>query len=228
MKHKVNTSPSSLLLKMILLNVLVVIGFSWWGWAETGNPGRRFGEGQIPTYISFLQLISISILAWRIFRQRSEGAPWLALRSERFVWAAISAGFFYLSLDEAFGLHERLGKVMHIPDEFLLAFYGLIGIITMALCHREIRRYGNVLFVPLAVGFVVLVFAVLADVMTHRERVALVFALNPESDSVNTLKRWFDVADNGFTLIAEGSFLAGFYHAFRKSASEAVERGVNA
>jgi hypothetical protein len=65
------------------------------------------GEANIPTWFSAAQALACAIvLAVIAVIKRQQGAPFVAH------WAGLAAGFVYLSLDEAAGIHERLGPPM--------------------------------------------------------------------------------------------------------------------
>ena len=103
-------------------------------------------ENNLPAYFSALLLLSSSILLSTISileRQRTSSFP----RAFDPNWLVLAAGFLFLTFDELFSFHERLGKpvgaLLGDGDLGLLRFSwvvpGFLVILLLAVCVQEFR-----------------------------------------------------------------------------------------
>ena len=142
-----------------------------------GRPiGLIYEKGQIMAFVSpFLLLIS-SLFSWKIFVERKErrfeSRPiW---ESPVLFWALLSAGFFILSFDELFSLHEQLGffiaesmqktgtPISEHFNELLPSIYLLIGVLVLLFYGKELFQFPEIR--PwLATGIVCFIGAVLLN-----------------------------------------------------------------
>lgn len=90
----------------------------------------------------------------------------------RAFWLVAGAGFLFLTADELWSLHERIGRWLYArgiepppginhTDDLVLLSYGVAGLALCFACHREIRVPG--ILVPFLLGFAALALAIAID-----------------------------------------------------------------
>lgn len=70
-------------------------------------------EMSIPTWWATATLAGLGVLTWIVGVSGRESP-----RAERMAWAALSLGFFFLSIDEFTMLHERIGSQVNLDGAF--------------------------------------------------------------------------------------------------------------
>jgi hypothetical protein len=211
-----------ILVLFLAVNLAVIAAAVILGLSKTGNPSRYFGEGRFTTAVSCAQLLLVAFFAFRIFAARR------ALSAKLFagpaLWLFVAAGFVFLAADDAFKIHETLGRLLRgaVPsgggpmDDLVLVAYGLAGIAMLWLYRRELRPM-RVMLPPLAIGFIFAAAAILSDALGDKPGLLLRFV----GDLVRAkkLQGWADVGDGGFTLLAEGLFASAFYLGWRTASA---------
>ncbi|MDY6863249.1 MAG: hypothetical protein SV062_09700, partial [Thermodesulfobacteriota bacterium] len=84
----------------MLFFVTLAIGLAIGLGVVAGDIEKYFGEGEPITWLSFLQLLVVSGLSWKVFRSYntiSDLRPW---RSPHILWLIIAIGFLFLAFDE--------------------------------------------------------------------------------------------------------------------------------
>jgi len=121
-----------------------------------GRPLVHFGEHHLITWISVLQLLTISFLSYNIFQTRRRTLEHFNWRAPFILWAIISLGFFFLAMDDLFMIHESIDHRIHDIfnlkettftdriDDMIVGVYGLIGISALYACREEIKKYRQV------------------------------------------------------------------------------------
>lgn len=71
-------------------------------------------------------------------------------------WLISAFGFFYLCLDEYFIIHEGMDRALlrlfgadsaaHNFDGWILGVFGIIGIVIVCRCRKQVLQYGNYIF----------------------------------------------------------------------------------
>ncbi|MGB3789740.1 MAG: hypothetical protein WA949_17140 [Phormidesmis sp.] len=136
----------------------------------TGMNWKLFDVGHeqsVPTYFSALNLLLSAVLLWVIYRYET-----LNRHKWRKYWLHLSALFFFLSMDEAISIHEKLGKIPNILTRMGISVFeierhkwlpfgiALVVIVTVYLIPflRVLPR--DTLFLFLASGLVFLTGAI--------------------------------------------------------------------
>jgi hypothetical protein len=192
---------------------------------------KPFDEHGVVTILSFTQLLLTCFVSFDIWRQRRKAGP-LRLKDDSTIWLIIALGFAYLAADEEILLHEGAGHSFHKLlglaetawssrlDDMLVGVYGVIGIIVLWLYRREICRFPLCLRL-LKVGFVALLFSVVADGLSHRPDL-FVSLLGREQGML--FYELGESADEIFKIIGEIFFLtglsSGLLHAKMDAASQ--------
>lgn len=209
-----------LLRSVILANLAIILFATALGLVKTGNPSRYFGEGRFTTAISCAELLAVAFFAFRIFQARRHLASGPLFRSPQIVWLLVAAGFVFLACDDAFQIHEHLDRLIrlafHLPktsltdhiDDALIALYGVIGLVVLWWCRREVLQFRREMQFALTAGFVSLVLSIICDAATNNG--AFLISMAPDVATAKWLDGWISMGDGAFTLLGEGFFLAGF------------------
>lgn len=168
---------------------------------------------------SFVILLMTSAVCGRILEfRRTLHAPIFSDPAR--IWALISLGFFFLALDEAFSIHERIDGLIHAVlaidetavtdriDDLIVLLYGVVGAFLIYLHRGEFRGLGG-FYKYLAVGFGFLFLQVAFDVLTNRGDILRYLG-------VSHLFAEGKIAEELSKLLAEAAFLLGFLWVYRK------------
>ena len=200
--------------ELIAIIAAVGIGFS------DGEPLELFAEFHFLTWLSFVQLLFLSVLSAKLFDVDVLGKTKHILRSAGSVWAIIAFGFFFLALDEIFLIHEIIDVGIHAVcnieetgltdriDDILILIYGVIGI-SILYSHRiELQKY-KVALPYLIYGLSLFFVMVALDVLTNRPDIlAMIFA---DNNLVDTIKTWLSIVEDSSKIFAEGFFILGLF-----------------
>jgi hypothetical protein len=211
-----------LFISLVLFDTIAIIIAIAMG-IHKGNAHKYFGETTFITWISVLQLWTISVLSYRIFQTRRRTLRDFNWRAPFIVWLIISLGFLYLGMDDLFKIHESIDHRIHNLfqlketgftdrfDDMIVGVYGLIGIIYLRACREEIKKYRQV-FPFLTYGFVLLFIMVALDILTNRTDILEIFL---SRDLVGTMDIWLAVAEDSAKVFSGSFFLVGFYGALQ-------------
>jgi hypothetical protein len=223
MDRREGLKTRSVFLLIVAFDILAILAAIVLG-VQLGRPKKYFGEHQFITWISCLQLLTISWLAFRTFRMRRSAADsfW---RSPALIWALISFGFLYLAADEYFLFHESLDYKIHALlgmketaltdriDDMIIGLYGIIGLCTIYLYRQEMRKFSRAL--PFLIcGFALMFLMVAADTATNKPDLLGSFL---QHDVLVPVLVWLAVAEDSVKLLAEACFIGGAYTALMVS-----------
>lgn len=187
------------------------------------TPGQYFGEGTFITYLSFLQLLVISGLAWVIFNVRKDGSKSKAWKAPFLIWLIIAIGSVFLSLDEVSGIHENIDRFIHGSfklhetsftdriDDVMVGCYGLFGLMMLYIYREEFKKFRKT-FPLLKVGFIFMFTMVALDIVTNRNDILPIFIPDPYVSE--KLHSWLDAIEDMLKIIAEGLFIGALYYCF--------------
>jgi len=212
-------SAHMLLIYLLLFDIIATIAAIAIGFHD-GKPLRYFGEGYFITWISALQLCTISWLAFSTLNARRLQAGHFHFRDPFLIWALISIGFLFLAFDDLFMIHESIDKKIHYffnmketglsdrIDDFIIGLYGILSISILYVYREEMKNYRQAL--PFLVyGFVLLFAMVALDALTNRKDV-LSFLIE-RRDLVKSVYISLSILEDSLKILAESCFLAGFY-----------------
>ena len=206
-------------------NALIIALAIGLGLGKTGNPSRYFGEGRFTTGASCLELLTVAVVAARVFSLRLRGgAPlWRAA----LIWLLVAFGFVFLAADEGFQFHERMDKAVHRLlslsktelseriDDGIIALYAVIGLGAFWAYRRELMRFRGIL--PwLSAGFVCTGVSIGCDTLANGAE-ALVWLLR-DPVLAERAEGWVATVEGAAMLLAEGFFVITFLHAARTAA----------
>jgi len=197
-----------------------IIIYSYTGW-------DNFGERGFITLLSFIQLLAISWLSYKIFQV--SGGTWRRSiwKESSALWGIISLGFLFLAFDEIFGIHESIDFLIHNIfnlqetnltdriDDIIVGLYGLAGVGILIANRNNLKTYKETL--PLFVcGFFFLFVMVTLDILTNRNDIlSLLF----EHNQAAWLYVWLAVAEDALKVFAEAFFVLAFYSIYQKASS---------
>jgi DNA-binding CsgD family transcriptional regulator len=183
-----------------------------------GSPEEVFGkEASFITWVSFAQLISISIISYRIFNRRILSIT----KKEAVIWALISAGFLFLSIDEVARIHENMDsffhkKIIHMKetaitdrlDDLIIGIYALIGIGVLYKFKKELVIFKKAL--PYLITSILLIFLMVITEVTANRFDLLPFLIKDKAIAHNVYDL-FKIAEEALKLYAEAVMVSGFY-----------------
>lgn len=149
-------------------NVVAIVAGAISGHAR-GALAYRFEEKQAITFVSAIQLGATAVLAWTTYLLRERLRIGDRPRDHR-LWAICALGFLYLTLDEAFQLHEGMdaavARLVGVSRDPMLdgATTAVYGVAAAVLCYRyrsEIVRQRDTLYLFLLGGFFLAVTSLL-------------------------------------------------------------------
>jgi hypothetical protein len=173
---------------LILIVVLEAVFCAAAAHAGGNRPNLHFIEGGIVTWVDAFQIVALSLTAVAVYRARSAqddsfGAAF---------WLVVAAGAVYLSLDESFEFHERMGQFLrdhHFPRPPLVNGWGDVVLISYAfpvlgVCwwfRREILADPEVLRYMLIGGAVLMVSQAIDTFGVHEGRERFWWSVSEES-----------------------------------------------
>jgi hypothetical protein len=212
-------TPRRAIATTVTANLIIIAFAVVLGLVTADRPSRYFGEGRFTTAFSCAQLLAVAFLSSQIFLARRGLAAQIGSISAAWVWVFIAAGFVFLAADDAFEIHERLDRIIHMAfhiretawtdrlDDAIIAMYGFIGVAVLWIFRTEILFFRQ-MWRPLGVGFVCLCASIICDAVSNDE--SFLVWLWGNATAARRLNSWFAVGDGAFTLLAEGFFLVAF------------------
>ncbi len=91
-------STRRIVFSVLLFETLAIVIALALGYLQ-GNIETPFKEGGLITWVSFLQLLLIAGLSWKVFTLHNGVLNPRGWRSPQMVWAIIAVGFVYLAFD---------------------------------------------------------------------------------------------------------------------------------
>ena len=204
---------------MILLFDLVFLGLTIRRAVLLGkSPMVYFGETGIISWLSCVQLLVLSGLAWRISSVRKQ-AKIQGKKAPQNLWKLIGLGFIYLAIDEIVQIHEGTDWLIHwlfkieetrLTDSFddvIVVFYSIVGCYILYDFWDEFKRYFQV-FSLFIFAFVLKGIMVAFDIYTNDETILSAWFNNPEDQKM--MLDWLSTIEDSFKILAEGVFIAAF------------------
>ena len=211
-----------LLLLILALNSLAIIVAVILG---GDNPRLLFKEHSFITWFSFLQLLTSSFITWRLYIGRRTNTKFWNLSQSYFIWAIISVGFIFLSIDEIALIHENLDKLIHFVlsmeetgitdriDDVIVGLYGIAGIGVLYYYRKEFGYYPY-FKILISIGFIFMFSKVFIDFLHNRNDI-LPHILN--ESTLKLIKPWLEVTEGSCKILGEAFFMAAFYYCYRVS-----------
>ena len=214
MPHPIRVFISVFVVEIVVICLCILAG------KIHGDVLWLFKEDSFATWVSFIQLLSLSLLSSAIFTLRYRTTGRIAAH---LIWALAAFGFVVLSLDEKLMWHERFDFFIHEffeieetavtdrIDDVIIGIYALIGMAAIYLFRREIGQFVQVNLL-LALGFVLLFTTVLLDILVNRYDI--IPGLLGEGHFARLLHRGGEVLEEGIKLTTEGVFISALYSFF--------------
>ncbi|EAW35439.1 hypothetical protein [Lyngbya sp. PCC 8106] len=206
---------------MILLFDLVFLGLTIRRAVLLGkSPMVYFGETGIISWLSCLQLLILSGLAWKIYRIRKL-AP-IETKGKKLpqtLWKLIAIGFLFLAVDEIVQIHEATDFLIHwvfqIPDNskflqldgLIVAGYSAIGAYILYSFWDEFKRYKPAFYL-FVLGFAFKATMVFIDLGTDDDSIFSFWLADPKRHKL--MYDWVQTVEESFKILAEGAFIAAF------------------
>ena len=190
----------------------------------------QFEEGGAITFLSLLQLVFMSVVAWSIFKTRKGASEPIDWKTPYVLWLIISAGFLYLAMDEMCGIHEMVDILIHKVlgiqetdlsdriDDAIVAICALIGLASLFVYRAELKN-DRAAFPLLVVGCCLLLLRIALDAFTNRQdyttrlwrSIPKEFYSSYPREMPLVIRPWLMFFEDALKVIGEG-VLIGFFH----------------
>ncbi len=197
---------------LLLLNTAFIIA----GLLCGAPPEEVFGkEASFITWVSFAQLLGVSVISYKISKNRGK---------EGLLWLIVAVGFLFLSIDEVARIHENMDsiihkKIFHIKetaltdrlDDLIIGIYALVGMGVLYRFRSELKNYLK--SIPLfAVGFILIFLMVITELIANRYD--LLPSLISNQDMAKNIYELFKIGEEALKLYAEAVLVTAFYICF--------------
>jgi hypothetical protein len=202
---------------LLILDAIAIVAASVLGEWRYHDPRWFMAEKAPLTWLSFLQLFGIGILALVICTVRlrqSSGVP--VWRAPWCFWGLLAAGFIFLAFDEIKKIHEKVDRTLHDffrlqetgltdrLDSILVGCYGLVGLSILYVFRKEVWLY-RAAFPLFCLGVLLFGFMVAVDLLTDRDDVSRYIVGDPVLSF--KLKQWGGALEDSIKILAEWVFL---------------------
>lgn len=193
-----------------------------------GRPMYYFGERKLITWLSFLQLLTVAWLTYRICQVRAPERKGPLWRSPQAIWALMALGFVFLACDDLFMIHEKLEGFIHRAfhlkrtaftghiDDMIMGSYVVAGLAALIVCRREVARCLT-LRPYLLWAFVVMFLMLGFDAVIHRQEKTDVFVVHFGRELGDRLHILLHNTEESLKVFSQAIFIAAFYHALQKA-----------
>lgn len=222
-----NRSINQILFIVLFLQSLAISLGIWGAIAAGYSPKAYFEEGGYLTILSCLQLLGAAILSRKIFLTIQDSTKSILIQNGLF-WQVVSWGLFYLTIDDAFQIHEYLDKLIHsllnilldfeetsvsdLADDIIVGGYLLLFLVYVAKEWQTVRIFKRS-FVYFQIGFVLTVVMITFDAASNNY--LFVSMLTDDPDRQTLMRVWFGIFEDSMKIYAEGLFLVGIYKCWR-------------
>ena len=173
-----NNSPKRILYLLLAFDLILILCITTF----SDDPKKYFKEFQLFTWLSFIKLLTVAYLNWKIYSHKKPAGTKLSFRDDYSIWFIIALGFLFLALDEVLLIHENTDKLIHILfgmeetgltdriDDLIVLIYAILGILILYSYRNELIKYSK--SIPyLAIGFFFLFLRIVIDFITNRNDV---------------------------------------------------------
>ena len=216
-------SPAQILFIVVFLESLAIVLAIWRATAAGYSPQAFFKEGEYMTILSCLQLLGSAVVARKIFLLAKSSSNSILNNSSSF-WHVVSFGLFFLTLDDALGIHEYIDKLLHslldiqetaltdLADDATVGGYLLFFLIYAIRKWHSIQLFRSA-FVYFRLGCILTVVMVIFDAASNNRMFVSMLTDNPERASF--WQTWFSTFEDSVKIYAEGLFFIGVYKCWR-------------
>ncbi len=179
------------------------------------------------TILSCFQLLGSAILARRIFLLAKNSATPILVKSSLF-WKIMSWSLFFLVVDEALQIHERIDLLLHIllniwfgfqetylsdlADDLIVGGYVVFFLVYVATRWRSLQLFRRS-FIYFKIGLVLTSVMIVGDVASNNE--LFISMMTDDSHLQFMWQVWVGLIEDIIKIYAEGIFLVGIYRCWR-------------
>lgn len=197
-------------------------------------PMRYFGETGIITWFSFIQLLVIAGLGWKILRIRQQSQINKTTTSAN-LWKWITGGFVFLAIDEIAQIHEGIDILIHkildfeptrltdSIDDIIVLMYVIFSLYILYKYRQEFYHYWSVVHL-FFLGFLMLGIMIGLDVYSNDSQ--LFSDLFPSPEQGRRLLDWVNAIEESFKVVSEGFFIAAFLGCLKIAKKMSLNPGV--
>ena len=226
--HRFSIKTRKSILPFVIFLESLAIALSVWGAITAGySPKAFFEEGGYMTILSCFQLLGSAILARRIFLLAKNSATPILVKSSLF-WKIMSWSLFFLVVDEALQIHERIDLLLHIllniwfgfqetylsdlADDLIVGGYVVFFLVYVATRWRSLQLFRRS-FIYFKIGLVLTSVMIVGDVASNNE--LFISMLTDDSHLQFMWQVWVGLIEDIIKIYAEGIFLVGIYRCWR-------------
>ncbi|WP_144054412.1 hypothetical protein [Pleurocapsa sp. PCC 7319] len=187
------------------------------------SPDFHFQEGRFITIVSCIQLLIAASLSWKIY-QLAKGSQLEKLSQSSLFWLIVSWGLFFLTLDDAIGIHEQIDFWLHdlfrieetditdLADDLIVGGYLLLFLIYIVIKWQIIQIYKRS-FIFFKIGFLLSLMMVVLDIVTNNEY--FISMMIDNEIQARMLRKWLSALEDSVKIFAEGIFIVGIYQCWQ-------------
>lgn len=211
----------SILTTVILGETLAIVLAVWGATAAGYSPKAFFEEGGYMTILSCLQLLGSGILARKIFLLAKNSTTPILAKTSSF-WKIASWSLFFLVVDEALQIHERIDRLLHILlnilfgfqethvsdliDDLIVGGYVVLFLAYVATKWRSLQLFRRS-FIYFRTSLVLTSVTIVGDLASNNE--LFISLLTSDRHWQFMWQVWVGLIEDIIKIYAEGVFLVG-------------------
>ena len=220
----INQKSTNQILFIVLFGESLAITLAIFGAIAAGHSSKAyFEEGGYMSILSCLQLLGGAILSRKIFLLSKKSSNQILNQSSLF-WKIVSFGLLFLTLDDAFQIHENIDKLFHfifdilfgfketnvsdLADDIIVGIYLLIFIFCVFRQWKVIQIYKNS-FIYFKIGLILTISMIFFDTISNNTLFVSMLTDNIELQKL--WKNWFGTLEDSIKIYAGGLFAIAIY-----------------
>ncbi len=225
--YLINKSTNQILFIVLFLESLA-IGLAISGAIAAGHSSEAyFKEGEYMSILSCLQLLGSAMLSRQIFLLSKKSSNQI-LNEGAFFVKIVGFGLLFLTLDDAFKIHENIDKLFHfvfdilfgfketnlsdLGDDLIVGIYLLVFLVYVAKKWQTIQIFRHS-FVYFKVGLILTVVMIFFDTISNNTLFVSMVTENLEQQKLWQI--WFGTLEDSIKIYAGGLFFVGIYKCWR-------------
>lgn len=211
-----NNSSKRILYLLLAFDLILIVFITIF----SDDPKKYFKEFQLFTWLSFIKLLIIAYLNWKIYSYKKPPGSKFDFNYDYSIWFTIALGFLFLAFDEVLLIHENTDKIIHIIfgmqetgltdriDDLIFLIYAILGILILYSYRNELMKFAK--SIPyLVIGFFFLFLRTVIDFITNRNDI--IPKLVSDENLIPRINETLAIIEESSKLLAETFFIFAFY-----------------
>ena len=224
----INQKSTEQILFIVLFLESLAIALAISGAIAAGHSAKAyFEEGGYMSILSCLQLLGAGILARKIYLIAKKSSNSILNKSSLF-WKIVSFGLIFLTLDDAFQIHENIDRLFHfifdilfdfqetrvsdLIDDLIVGIYLVFFLIYAGKQWPKIEFY-RPSFTYFKIGLLLTAMMIFFDAISNNNLFVSTITENLEVQKL--WKIWLSTLEDSLKIYAEGFFLVGIYKSWQ-------------